>query len=204
MSTKGKITLKKNKDIDRIWHPESTLIFKSASEKIVVARYDNEEIIPLDDECVSLCEEWGFKYDTDLVEKEEEEEKDDDEEEEKEEEKVVEKPAPAKQVKPQEEPVKPKTAPVEPTKSASGRTIVKMHYPATDVADIINSENAVPTMIDDFVRNITVVKHATAEIEAIVVLMAARATDLHQQLEESQRNEEILRTKLNKLKSMFE
>jgi hypothetical protein len=199
MSAKGKITLKKNKDIDRIWHPESTLIFKSAAEKVVVGRYDNEEIIPLDDECISLCEEWGFKYDTDLVEKEEQEEDKEDEEEKEEEEKPA-----LKSIEKIKEAIKQVVPAVEPEKSASGRTIIKTHHPATYVGDIINLPNPVPTMIDDFVRNIAVIKHATSEIEAIVALMADRSTSLYEKYEESQRNEEILRAKLNKLKSMFE
>ena len=66
-SSKSKITLKKNKAIDKIWHPESTLVFKSATEKKVVGRCIDDEFLPLDEECLSLCEQWGFKYDTDLV-----------------------------------------------------------------------------------------------------------------------------------------
>jgi len=78
-STKTKITLKKNKEINKIWHQESTLVFKSAEEKVVIGRYTDDELIPLDSEALSLCEEWGFKYDKSLVE---EEQPDDEEEEE--------------------------------------------------------------------------------------------------------------------------
>ena len=71
MSTsKAKIALKKNKIIDKIWHPESTLVFKSSTEKKVVGRCVDDEFISLDEECLSLCEKWGFKYDTDLVDEE--------------------------------------------------------------------------------------------------------------------------------------
>lgn len=67
---RGKIILKKNKSIDRIWHPESTLVFKSSKEKLVIGRYDGEELIHLDDEALNLCTTWKFKYDTSLVEEE--------------------------------------------------------------------------------------------------------------------------------------
>ena len=71
MSTsKAKITLKKNKIIDKIWHPESTLVFKSSTEKKVIGRCVDDEFISLDEEGLSLCEKWGFKYDTDLVDEE--------------------------------------------------------------------------------------------------------------------------------------
>ncbi len=36
---KGKIVLKKNKSIGHIWHPESTLVFKSAKEKNKYERF---------------------------------------------------------------------------------------------------------------------------------------------------------------------
>ena len=68
--TKGKIILKRNKLINKIWHPESTLVFKSSTEKLVIGRLDGSDIIPLDDEAIDLCVQWKFKYDTSLVEEE--------------------------------------------------------------------------------------------------------------------------------------
>ena len=47
--SRGKIVLKKNKTINKIWHPESTLVFKSSKEKLVIGRYEDGEIIPLDE-----------------------------------------------------------------------------------------------------------------------------------------------------------
>jgi len=83
-STKNKIVLKKLKELDTIWHPESTLVFKSSKDKVVIGRYENQELISLDDECLDLCAKWKFKYDKDLVqEDEEEEEKEEKEDEEK-------------------------------------------------------------------------------------------------------------------------
>jgi len=75
-STKNKIVLKKLKDTDKVWHSDSTLVFKSLKDKVVIGRYFEKEIIPLDDLCLELCSKWKFKYDKDLVEEEDEEEED--------------------------------------------------------------------------------------------------------------------------------
>lgn len=76
---KRKIALKKNKEIDKIWHPESGLVFKSSTEKLVIGRFKDGEVIPLDDEALDLCTQWKFKYDTSLVEEVDEEEGDEEE-----------------------------------------------------------------------------------------------------------------------------
>ena len=71
MDSKKKIVLKKLKNHSPcILHPESTLVFKSSQEKLVIGRYDsdNDEIISLDDVCLELCAQNNFKYDTSLVE----------------------------------------------------------------------------------------------------------------------------------------
>ena len=71
MDSKKKIILKKLKNHSPcILHPESTLVFKSSQEKLVIGRYDSDsdEITPLDDVCLELCVQNNFKYDTSLVE----------------------------------------------------------------------------------------------------------------------------------------
>jgi len=73
-STKNKIVLKKLKDTDKVWHSDSTLVFKSLKDKVVIGRYFEKEIIPLDDLCLELCSKWKFKYDKDLVEEEDDDE----------------------------------------------------------------------------------------------------------------------------------
>lgn len=65
-SNKVKKVLKILKQLDTIWHPESTLVFKSQSDKKVTGRYVDEDFIELDDIALELCEEWGFKYDQEL------------------------------------------------------------------------------------------------------------------------------------------
>jgi hypothetical protein len=61
-----KIVLKKLASYNTIWHPESSLVFKSQKERIVIGRYVDDEIIPFDDEALSLCEKWKFKPDESL------------------------------------------------------------------------------------------------------------------------------------------
>ena len=79
--TKRKIALKKNKEINKIWHPESGLVFKSSKEKLVIGRVEDGEVIPLDDDALDLCTQWKFKYDTSLVEEVDDEEEGDEEDE---------------------------------------------------------------------------------------------------------------------------
>ena len=86
MSSEKSRLLKKIKGSTHILHPESTLVFKSAKDRIVIGRYENDTIIELDNKTVKLCEKWNYKYDTSLSVKsnsDEEESKDDDEEESK-------------------------------------------------------------------------------------------------------------------------
>jgi hypothetical protein len=69
MSSKGlKLTLKRNKKLDRIYHSDTNLVFKSANEKIVIGRIEYDDFISLDDMCISLCEQWGLSYDESLIE----------------------------------------------------------------------------------------------------------------------------------------
>lgn len=66
-SAKPKIQLKKLKELDnRLWHPDSTLVFNE--DKKVIGRYENEELVSLDETSIELCVKWGFKYDESLLE----------------------------------------------------------------------------------------------------------------------------------------
>lgn len=67
---KRKIVLKKLAAHKTIWHPESTLVFKSQKERLVIGRLEEEELIALDDQCVSLAEEWSFNIDETLLQEE--------------------------------------------------------------------------------------------------------------------------------------
>jgi hypothetical protein len=51
-----------NKDINRWWHQETKLIFKSNLDKVVVGIYRNDNIEKLNDDDCNVCEKYGFKY----------------------------------------------------------------------------------------------------------------------------------------------
>lgn len=72
-SSSKKIVLKKLNTHNTIWHPESTLVFKSQKDRLVIGRYVDDKIIPLDEEALSLCETWKFKPDESLFDGDEEE-----------------------------------------------------------------------------------------------------------------------------------
>ena len=71
-SNTANLKFKRLKEYDTIWHPQSTLVFKSATEKLVVGRYVDGEMIKLDDEALKICKEWKFKHDESLLKNEEE------------------------------------------------------------------------------------------------------------------------------------
>ena len=51
-----------NKEINRWWHQETKLIFKSNLDKVVVGIYRNDNIEKLNDDDCNVCEKYGFKY----------------------------------------------------------------------------------------------------------------------------------------------
>ena len=76
-TAKQSIKLKKLSKHNTTWHPESTLVFKSpgtGKDKVVIGRWIDDELIPLDEEAVTLCETWAFTPDPDLMGESEEEE----------------------------------------------------------------------------------------------------------------------------------
>lgn len=75
MSSKtAKLVLKKHKKLDKIYHPDTGLVFKSATEKVVVGRIVDDDFVELDEEALQLCEQNHFKVDESLLETEEAEE----------------------------------------------------------------------------------------------------------------------------------
>ena len=59
------IILRRNKDIgNKLWHPETRLVFKSTRDKIVIGKAnDVNEIIPLNDDDIEVCKSMGFAFD---------------------------------------------------------------------------------------------------------------------------------------------
>ncbi len=123
--TPAKLTLKKNKKLDLIYHPETMLVFKSATEKVVTGRILDDEFVSLDEEALKLCDENGFKYDETLVETEDQVEET--EEETADQEEVVESQVETKTSKKepvQEEPVKKESS----TKNEKAPEILKPFF----------------------------------------------------------------------------
>ena len=70
MSTDKSKALKKIKGSNNILHSDSGLVLKSAKERVVVGRFENNEVVlfdTLDKETLSLCEELNLEYDKTLV-----------------------------------------------------------------------------------------------------------------------------------------
>lgn len=53
---------------ERLWHQESTLVFESVNNKVVIGRFDGNEYIDLDEMAISLCNTYNFKYDSSYLE----------------------------------------------------------------------------------------------------------------------------------------
>ena len=72
-AAKRKLRLVKLKKYNTIWHPDSTLVFKSQKERFVIGRLVDKELVPLDDEAIELADQWKLKIDESLLESESEE-----------------------------------------------------------------------------------------------------------------------------------
>ena len=72
--------LRKNKDIDKFWHADTRMVFKSKTERVVIGRESSGEILRLSPEDVSICIKYGFKIDEDCVDVIDENEDNEDEE----------------------------------------------------------------------------------------------------------------------------
>jgi hypothetical protein len=82
MSTKTKLRLKKIKGTTNILHVDSNLVLKSLEDKIIIGRYEDDEIKLLTSSDIELCNEWNFSFDNERVSNKEENEDGTDENEE--------------------------------------------------------------------------------------------------------------------------
>ena len=73
-STRKKVMLKPLKEFNTIWHPLTGLVLKSKKERVIIGRFIDGNIVPLDETALELCEEWGMTPDETLLEEGEEEE----------------------------------------------------------------------------------------------------------------------------------
>ena len=70
-SESKKIVLKKLTKLGTTWHPDSTCVFKAPGttkkDRVVIGRWVDDELIPLDEDAMALCDEWDFKPDESLL-----------------------------------------------------------------------------------------------------------------------------------------
>ena len=57
----GSVVLRKNHDINRLWEPNSKMVFESATVREVIGKYVDSNIVSLTDEDIELCREKKFK-----------------------------------------------------------------------------------------------------------------------------------------------
>jgi hypothetical protein len=105
----SKLVLRRNKTLDVIYHAETNLVFNNASDKLLIAKISDNQVVELDDEDVETCKKLGFKYDETKVMQQEEVEEQEPEQEEVEQEQPdeqtqeeVEQPVTVEQVKPKD------------------------------------------------------------------------------------------------------
>lgn len=68
-----RMVLKLDKTTKRWYHPETSLVFKSSTDKVVCGKKSGKEVRPLTDADKEVCMEWGFPYEDEEEEEEEEE-----------------------------------------------------------------------------------------------------------------------------------
>ncbi len=59
------VVLRKNKTLDKLWHIESSMVFKSAQERVVIGKCVNDKLHDLTAEDIEVCKLMNFRYETD-------------------------------------------------------------------------------------------------------------------------------------------
>jgi predicted DNA-binding WGR domain protein len=54
--------LRKNRTFDKLWHPDTGLVFKSAKERSVIGKCVDDKIVNLTEEDIDECRKWGFSF----------------------------------------------------------------------------------------------------------------------------------------------
>jgi outer membrane biosynthesis protein TonB len=210
-----KIVLKKLNSHNTIWHPESTLVFKSQKDKLVIGRYVNDEIIPLDDVALTLCDTWKFKPDESLFD-DEDNEKDEPEpsdeeptEQESTEQESVKEPPTKEEPLPKEPPTKepptkeplpkeplPKEPPTKepPTKEPLPKEPPTKEPPTKSSVDVVSSGQNIKSLTECF----------TIQIYEVFNNLDQEKSSLTAQLEETQATLSDLQKKYDDIKKKFD
>jgi hypothetical protein len=67
--------LRKNKAIDMLWHSSTGMVFKSAKERIVIGKCENDKILPLTKDDIEVCMAHSFAYEEIVSDSDSEEDK---------------------------------------------------------------------------------------------------------------------------------
>jgi hypothetical protein len=59
---KTQIVIRLNKKLDKYWNPETTLVFKSKEDRVVIGSFKDEKYEELTADDIVTCEKYGFKY----------------------------------------------------------------------------------------------------------------------------------------------
>ena len=61
------LVLKINRNIDRLWHVETAMVFESATKRTVIGKCVGDKIIPLTPEDIDICKAHGFQFEAPKV-----------------------------------------------------------------------------------------------------------------------------------------
>jgi hypothetical protein len=54
--------LRKHKTLDKLYHQDTMLVFKSTAERVVIGKIINNNIVDLTSDDIDTCKKWGFQY----------------------------------------------------------------------------------------------------------------------------------------------
>ena len=60
------VVLRKNKTLDKLWHVESSMVFKSAQERVVIGKCVDDKLHDLTAEDIEVCKLMNFRYETNV------------------------------------------------------------------------------------------------------------------------------------------
>ena len=213
--TKRKIILKKIKrdGLDTIWHPESTLVFKSQKERLVIGRIVNDEFQSLDEDTMALCEEWKFKPDESLIEAEQEEGEEEGEEDEsvgedsggptQEEEDGEDESADEEVQTPPKEVTKEvtKEAPKEVTKESPKEVTKEVRKVTSDTRIIL--DQMVVNFSDELTKLVNSMQNEIDQLRDTNSSLTSRLEEKTTEYEELQQKYDAINTKFTTMKSLF-
>ncbi len=196
-SESKKIVLKKLTKLGTTWHPDSTCVFKAPGttkkDRVVIGRWVDDELIPLDEDAMALCEEWDFKPDESLLADGSEEEQSEGGEEASPEEEEEEEGSPEEEEEEKEEDGKEEESVPEPVQ-------VEKVVPKSKNVSGSTSVKRVETLTSELTKNIMeVVNDLQSQIDSLTVELSNKTKEC----EEIQGKYDAINQKFTAMKSLF-